>query len=126
MLKMLQVDVPLLHLFAEGVYARQGVIKAGCLMVGAVHKHSQINIISKGTIQVSKDGEIQTLEGPCSFVSPPGTKRLGLAITDTTWTTILGTNLTDVKEIEQTLTCQTEAEYRKFIECSQSLPLSLP
>lgn len=70
------------------------------------------------------DGEFRDVSAPFTVVSPPGTKRIALALTDCVWTTILGTDLTDVAEIERTFVCKTEEEYLEWH--SQSQQLSLP
>lgn len=126
MLKMPQVDLELSHYFADGVYARQGIIPKGCLITGRIHKKAQINIISKGRIAVlTENGEpIQILEAPCIFRSPPGTKRVGLALEETVFTTILATDLTIPEEVEQTLTVNTEEEYAKCLQSQQLLLVS--
>lgn len=130
MLKMPQIDIPLTHFFADGVYGRQGVIPKGCLLTGRIHTQSQLNIISKGKIAVIKGNgeEVEILEAPCTFVSPPGTKRVGYTLEETVFTTILGTELSDVSQIENLLTVNTEEDYSEFerLKCSQSLQLSPP
>lgn len=98
-----QAEVPCVHHFSEGLYAREIFIPAGTLLTGAEHKHGHINIISKGTITVYTDDGMQTLSAPHTIVSSPGIKRLGFAHTDVVWVTILATEETDVNAIENTL-----------------------
>ena len=99
-----QVDVPITHHFAQGVYARGGMVKQGTVFVGRVHLQSQINIISKGDVTILMEGGVVRLVGPCTWVSPPGTQRAAYANEDTYWTTILGTNETDPEVIFNTCT----------------------
>ena len=102
--QMEQVEVPITHHFAEGVYARGGMVKKGTVFVGRVHLHSQINIISKGDITILMEGGVARLVGPCTWVSPKGAQRAAYANEDTYWTTILGTQETDPEVIFNTCT----------------------
>lgn len=122
MLEMPQVDLPVRHHFSPGVYARTLSIPAGVCLTGAVHKYEQLNILSAGTMRVLTEDGIVEVSAPFTVVSPPGTKRIALALTDCTWTTILGTHETDVLKIEKEFTLKTEEEYIEWH--SQSLALS--
>lgn len=122
MLKMPQVQLPVRHHFSPGVYARELTIYAGHVLTGAVHKYTQLNILSAGTMRLLTDDGFRDISAPYTVVSPPGTKRIALALTDCVWTTILGTDLTDVGEIENHFVCKTPEEYLEWH--SQSLLLS--
>lgn len=108
--------------FAKGVYAREIFIPKGCILTGYIHKYSNLNIISKGKIDVSIDGVIKTIEAPATIVSPPGTKRIAIAIEDTVWTTIHGTEETNIDIIEEMFIAHSEEEYLQF-EKQLQLPL---
>lgn len=114
MLKQPQVELPVRHFFSPGVYARELTIYAGCLLTGAVHKFQQLNILSKGKMRVLVEGVFVDVEAPYTVVSPPGTKRIAYAVTDCVWTTILGTDDTDVQRIEKDFVCKTEEEYLEW------------
>lgn len=91
----------LTHTFAPGTYARQMFIPKGTLIIGKIHKHAHINIISFGEVLVlTEEQGTNHLVGPLTFTSTPLTKRLVYAIEDTLWTTIHLTNTTDLAEIE--------------------------
>lgn len=110
------VDCPLQHVFAPGVYARTITIPAGTVIVGKIHKHSHINILSKGKVTVVTEyAGRETLEGPITMVSSPGTKRAVYAHTDVVWTTIHLTDKTDLNEIEDHVIAKTYAEYETFV-----------
>lgn len=97
-----QTDIPSYHHFAPGTYAREMHIPPNVYIVGKLHRHAHLNIISKGSIWVVTEHEgVQKLKAPCTFVSTEGTKRVVLAETDTVWTTIHPTELTDLTEIEK-------------------------
>lgn len=121
MLEMPQVSLPVRHVFSPGVYARELTIYAGCVLTGAVHKYEQLNILSSGTLRLLTDEGFKDINAPYTVVSPPGTKRIALAITDCVWTTILGTSDTDVSRIEKDFVCKTEEEYLEWLSQSQQL-----
>lgn len=93
---------PVQHHFAPGAYGREMTLPAGLVVVGKIHKHAHINVISKGRVQVftEQDGVLE-LAAPCTFVSSPGTKRVIHALEETVWTTVHVTDKTDLAEIER-------------------------
>lgn len=93
---------PVRHHFAPGAYGRVMTLPAGLVVVGKIHKHAHINVISKGRVRVftEQEGE-QTLIAPCTFVSSPGTKRVVMVDEETVWTTVHVTDKTDLVEIEK-------------------------
>lgn len=94
-----QVECPLKHYFAPGMYVREIFMPAGSIVVGKIHRHAHVNIISKGTGKVVTEfGEFE-YEAPYTFVSQPGTKRALATLTDTIWTTIHA-NPADETDIE--------------------------
>ena len=92
---------PVKHVFAPGMYAREMSIPKGMLLIGKIHRGSHINVVSKGSIRVLTEQGTKVINAPCSFVSEGGTKRVGVALEDTVWTTFHVTNSTDLKEIEK-------------------------
>jgi hypothetical protein len=108
-------ECPLQHVFAPGAYARTMRIPAGTVIVGKIHKHAHLNILSQGTVCVMTETEgDRQLTGPLTMVSPPGTKRAVYAITDAVWTTIHLTNSTDLEEIEAEVIAPTFEDYEQF------------
>lgn len=116
MLTMPQVECPVKHYFSKGVYARELFIPKGCTITGKIHKHTNLNIMSQGEMSVLTDEGIKRVKAPFTIVSPPGTKRIAYAHEDTIWTTIHGTEETDVDQIELEFVAQSEAEYLEFAE----------
>lgn len=111
------VEMPLQHTFAPGVYVRTIFIPAGTVLVGKIHKHQHANILSQGHVTVlTEAGGTEELHGPITLVSEPGTKRAVFAHTDTVWTTIHPTDKTDLGQIEEETISPNYAEYEKFIE----------
>jgi hypothetical protein len=122
MLSMPQVELPVRHYFSPGVYARELTIPAGVCLTGAVHRYEQLNILSKGTMKVLlEDGTIQEVSAPFTVVSPPGTKRIAVTLTDCVWTTILGTDETDPEIIEKHFVIKSEKEYLEWRSQSPQL-----
>lgn len=92
---------PVRHHFAPGSYAREMTLPAGLVVVGKIHKHAHINVISKGRVLVFTEQEgVLELAAPCTFVSSPGTKRVVAVQEETVWTTVHVTDKTDLAEIE--------------------------
>jgi hypothetical protein len=95
-----QTEIPLKHHFSKGVYAREIFIPRGTLVIGKIHKHRNMNVISSGEVSfLSIDGMIRA-KAPHTFVASPGVKRVIYAHEDTTWTTIHGTDETDLDKLE--------------------------
>lgn len=93
-------DYPTRHHFAPGAYAREILLPAGSLVVGKIHRHAHVNILAHGLALVVTPTDRSFLEGPYTFVSEPGTKRIVLAVTDVVWTTVHVTDETDLAKIE--------------------------
>lgn len=103
-------EIPVTHHFSKDVYAREIKIPAGTLLVGKIHKHQNLNILSQGEMTVlSVDGLVR-VKAPYTVVSTPGVKRLAYAHTDCVWTTIHGTDETDVEKIEEKFIAKTYEE----------------
>lgn len=87
LLTMPQVDCPVRHIFASGMYAREMTIPAGTVITGAVHKTQHITILSKGRIQVLREEGVIEMTAPSTFISSPGTKNAVHVIEEAVWTT---------------------------------------
>jgi hypothetical protein len=114
MLDLPQLDLPVTHYFSKGVYARALFIPKGTVLTGKIHKYAQLNILSQGEISVLTEDGIKRVKAPFHVVSPPGTKRIAYAHEDCVWTTIHGTDETDLEKIEEQFIAQTEQEYLTF------------
>jgi hypothetical protein len=109
-----QVDLKVEHYFSEGVYARALEIPAGVQLTGKIHKFEQLNILAKGKMKVLVGDFYKVVKSPFIVVSPPGTKRIAIALEDCVWVTIHGTYETDLELIEKTFIAQDEKEYLEF------------
>ena len=88
------------HVFAPGAYARTLLLPKGSLVVGKMHRHAHINIISYGAVCVATYEGVERKSGHSVFTSPPDVKRCVYAEEDTCWTTIHLTEETDLGKIE--------------------------
>lgn len=88
------------HHFAPHVYARELFLPKDHVLVGKIHKHECLNIMVHGKIVVATEEGVKVLEGYNTFVSPPGTKRIGHVLEDTIWITIHPTEETELEKIE--------------------------
>lgn len=84
-----QVDCPIRHHFAPGLYAREIRIAAGVTVVGAVHKTDNLIIVTKGKLlMVTEEGAREAMAGdvlPC----PAGRKNAVTAIEDSCWVNLM-------------------------------------
>lgn len=126
-----QINPEVNHFFSKDVYAREMKLNKGDLIVGKIHKHKNLNIVSKGKLQfISVDGMF-IVEAPHTFVAEPGAKRVIVALEDSTWTTIHGTSETDLGKIEEQFIAKdydqvdgmTEEEYNLIKEARKCLGL---
>ena len=88
-------DSPLKHYFSPVdekygccAYAREILLRKGSLVIGKIHKHQHLNIISRGKVTVFTEFGKKEFEGPCTFLSEVGLKRAVYAHEDTIWATI--------------------------------------
>ena len=98
-----KIDIPIMHYFANGLYAREMNVPAGTVLTGKIHREEHLSIISQGEITFVNESGPSKVSAPHTFVSQPGTKRAFYAHTDTVWTTIHATDETDIDTIEATL-----------------------
>lgn len=98
-------DLPPIHHFADGLYARTMVVPAGMLLVGMVHRSQHLSILSAGSISVwsADSNEVQHFDAPHILVAAPGACRIGYTHTDTVWTTIHATDAATVADAEAAL-----------------------
>lgn len=108
------IELPVKHHFSRGVYARELFIPKGTVLVGKIHKFSQVNIVSKGDISVLTEDGIKRVTAGAHIVSEPGIKRAGFAHEDTVWTTIHGTHETDLDKLEDELIAASFEDYDAF------------
>lgn len=115
------LDLPVRHYFSQGVYARELFIPKGTLLTGQIHKYQQLNIMSQGEMSVLTEDGVVRVKAAFTIVSPPGTKRIAYAHEDSVWTTIHGTDETDLEKIEAHFIAKNDEEFRAFIEQTKEI-----
>lgn len=95
-----QLDIEVNHHFSNGVYAREMHLPKDALIVGKIHRHQNLNVLSSGEVTVLSIDGLNRVMAPHTFVARPGVKRVIFAHENSVWTTIHGTNETDVNKIE--------------------------
>lgn len=115
------IDGEVVNHFSHGVYGRELRIPADHVIVGHIHKFTNMNVLLEGDMTVVTDQGPQRVGPGFLIVSPPGTKRVAYAHTNCRWLTIHGTHETDVDAIEQKFIVKTEQEYLAFTAAQQQL-----
>lgn len=109
LLSLPQVEVPLSHHFAPGVYVREVVMPAGSFIIGHEHRTEHFNIVLTGRALVMMDGEVETIAAPCVFVSKPGVRKV-LYIQETMrWATVHPTEETDPTRLHELLVIKSDS-----------------
>jgi len=98
------------HFFAPGAYARSIILPKGSTVIGKMHRHAHINVISYGSVRVSTYEGFKDYSGHNLFVSLPNVKRSVRALEETCWTTIHITNETDLAKIEEDVIIAEDSE----------------
>jgi len=94
------IDVQIRHHFSKDVYAREMTMPRGAMVVGKIHKHENLCIISSGEVSVLSVDGLMRVKAPFTFVAQAGAKRLIYAHEETVWTVVHGTSETDIEKIE--------------------------
>lgn len=115
MMKGEQIELPVNHHFAKGefaVYGRELPLPKGSLIIGKIHKHECMSIITRGEVSIlSIDGAMR-VKAPFTFVSSPGAQRLIYAHEDTVWMTVHGTKETNIEKLEADLVTENYDDVR--------------
>lgn len=83
-----QVNMPLTHKFAPGVYLREIFMPKDTFVIGHEHKTTHFNVVLSGRASVLMDGRIAEIVGPCSFVSTAGVRKILYIHEDMRWATV--------------------------------------
>ena len=110
-----QVETPLEHKFAEGVYLRELHIPKDTVLIGKRHRLETMNILLEGEISIymGEDLPVKNLKAPCIFNSKPGVKKLGYTKEGCIFANIHPTKETDLGKIEEQFIIP-EEEYNKI------------
>lgn len=114
-----QVDLPVTHMFKDGVYIRQIELKAGCWIIGLHQNFEHECIFVKGKMLLrTPDGKVDMIEAPMHFISPPG-RKVAIVYEDIIFQNIYHINERDVETLEAYLLtksdiCQ-EDRFNKYV-----------
>jgi hypothetical protein len=78
-----QIELPIMHDFIDGVYARSMFIPAGTVLTGAIHSKDCFTVIRYGDLVILTESGMQQVKAGDMIPSHAGIKRAGYAITDT-------------------------------------------
>jgi len=82
-------------------YAREMTIPKDTVIIGKLHRHKHLNIISQGRVSVVTEHGPKHYVAPCTFISEVGTKRAVYAEEGTIWTTIHTVSYGSEKDLDK-------------------------
>lgn len=123
-----QVEMPLRHFFAPGVYVREITMPAKTLVVGKVHRHEHVSILSKGVLRIwneARPEDVEVLTNPATVVAPPFTRRVLYTLTECVFSNILPnpTNTTDLDALEAEMIVPREEHNNAIREAEETRTL---
>lgn len=99
-----EVEMPLNHYFVGDLYAREIFMPAGSLVVGQIHLHDTISIISQGEALIfSSATGVKRVKAPMTFLSGAGTRRVLLILSDMVFSTVHITKERDPHKLREEL-----------------------
>tara|TARA_R110000737_G_scaffold188908_1_gene210994 strand:+ start:6074 stop:6538 length:465 start_codon:yes stop_codon:yes gene_type:complete len=110
-------NFPLKHTFADGIYIRQMDMKAGSMVVGAIHNHLHVWFLLTGNLSVATEESVEEFVAPCYVLSTPGAKRVIYAVEDSIFVNIHKNpeNIKNIKKLEDEIVSLTFEEYEEYI-----------
>lgn len=100
LLKLPQVDCPLVHIFVPGLYVREVFMPANSLIIGHEHLTQHLNQILTGSAVVMMNGKPFQVEAPFTFESEPGVRKVIYIKEDMRWQTF-HPNPENIRDIER-------------------------
>jgi len=117
-----QLKMEAKHYFAEGLCARELLMKASdiegsvAVYTGKIHLKDHLVVIPYGHVTVADNDGTKTFKGPCTFVGKAGSKRALMVHEDTLWIAIHASNATTQEEAEATLVSNDYEDFLKIQE----------
>jgi quercetin dioxygenase-like cupin family protein len=108
-------EIPIKNSFADQIYVRQMTMKAGHVVVGAIHNHQHVWFLLTGHVSINNNGEVIDYVAPCYTVSEPGSKRVIYAHEDSIFVNIHKNplNVKDIKKLEEEIVSISVEEFNK-------------
>ena len=94
-----QVEQPLEHEFAPGLYLRRIVNPKGSLVATKIHREPNVSTLLRGKMSIITEDGMTMLNAPAQFITKPGTKRIIYAQEECEFTTI-HPNPLDTRDID--------------------------
>lgn len=116
-----QIQIPVRHYFASGLYAREITIPPDVIAVGKIHKTQHINVLSKGEVtMLTAEGSLR-VQAPYTWVVEPGKKAAAYAHVETVWTSfcVNPTDERDLDKLEAALISPIYLDRPEFIEVNE-------
>lgn len=103
--KLPQVEIPVVHRFSGGIYAREITIPEDTFLTGRIYKENHFDVMVYGDVTVSSDEGKKRLTGFNIFEGNTGKKRAGYAHKETKWITFCTSEEMEDDEYLEALTC---------------------
>lgn len=117
---LVELDVPIDHYHAKGLYGRRMYASASTLIISKVHCSQQFTIALKGRCRVlDQDGNKYDIEAPSVFVTEKGTQRALYCYDDVEWITVHASDSTDIDEIEKRIFCNSFEEFNSKMNINE-------
>tara|TARA_R100000734_G_C3315230_1_gene107114 strand:+ start:648 stop:1091 length:444 start_codon:yes stop_codon:yes gene_type:complete len=107
-------EIPITHKFADQLYIRQMDMKAGQIVVGAIHNHLHVWFLMTGRVLINNNGKKVEHIAPCYTVSEPGSRRVIYAVEDSIFVNVHKnpTNTKDIKKLEKQIVSMTPEQFK--------------
>jgi len=107
---------PLTHSFSEGVYVREMKMDKGGMVIGKIHNRTHTWFLMKGKLLIATEYGTTVFKAPTYVNASAGEKRVIHALKDSVFINIHPNpdNITDIKELEDTLTCISYEAYTQY------------
>jgi quercetin dioxygenase-like cupin family protein len=108
-------ELPLKHLFSDGIYTREIFIRKGLFAIGKIHKSDHAFFLMKGKLLLCGEDGVKELEAPFYGTASAGTKRVAIALEDTVFVNV-HPNPNNIKEIEKLEDIFVVSSYEEYIK----------
>lgn len=117
LIKLPQTPQPLEHHFVDGLYMRRIFNPKGSLITTKIHREGNITMVNRGELLVITETGQKTIHGGDAFATEPGTKRVIVAIQDTTLSTVHPNpeNLRDLEALEARIIAPDFSEFQEEV-----------
>lgn len=90
-----QVEIPVVHRYSGGIYAREIIIPKGIMLTGRIYKDDHFDVMVYGDVTVTTDEGRKRLTGFNISIGNRGKKRAGYTHEETKWITFCSSKKMD-------------------------------